>query len=120
MLEFLIVVLVAGVGFVSGYGVRELISRRKRRSPLPVHAPEVHAPHAWRPRPRRDDTGGDADAILAANDDISARSRHRASGLQQADLTTPPDELDCAVRDLLGELSRRIANPSETPQRRRQ
>jgi hypothetical protein len=30
MLELLIVVLVTGIGFVSGYGVRELISRRKR------------------------------------------------------------------------------------------
>ncbi|MGY4154742.1 hypothetical protein ACVINW_000584 [Bradyrhizobium sp. USDA 4461] len=99
MLELLIVVLVAGIGFVSGYGVRALISFRKRRSP-----------------PR-----GRAPRLRAANDDISARGWSRSTGIQGADQAAPPsDELDGAVRDLLGELSRRTANPSPTPQRRRQ
>ncbi|MCC8968629.1 hypothetical protein H8A95_41735 [Bradyrhizobium sp. Pear76] len=98
MLEILIVVLVTGIGFVSGYGVRELISRRRRRSP------RVHAPR-----------------LRAANDDISARGWYRSTGTQPADQATPPsDELDGAVRDLLGELSRRTANPSSAPHRRRQ
>ncbi|WP_166298333.1 hypothetical protein [Bradyrhizobium sp. 2S1] len=98
MLELLIVVLVAGIGFASGYGVRELISRRRRRSPPRVHAPKARA----------------------ANDDISARGRYRPTGTQQADYATPPDELDGAVRDLLGELSRRTAKPPSAPHRRRQ
>ncbi|MCS3447058.1 MULTISPECIES: hypothetical protein [Bradyrhizobium] len=101
MLEFLIVVLVAGVGFVSGYGVRELISRRRRRSAPRAH---VRAPH-----------------VLAANDDSSARNWYRPTGTQPSDhAIPPPDELDGAVRDLLGELSRRTANPSPAPHRRRQ
>ena len=99
MLEFLIVVLVTGIGFVSGYGVRELISRRRRRS-----APQVHPPK-----------------VRAANDDISARGWYRPAGEQGADQATlPPDELDGAVRDLLGELGRRSARPSSAPHRRRQ
>ncbi|QOZ32245.1 hypothetical protein [Bradyrhizobium sp. CCBAU 53421] len=98
MLEFLIVVLVTGIGFAAGYGVRELISRRRRRSPRRVHAPKVRA----------------------ANDDISARGWYRPPGAQGADQATPPsDEIDGAVRDLLGELSRRNARPSSAPQRRR-
>ncbi|UGY12156.1 hypothetical protein [Bradyrhizobium septentrionale] len=97
MLELLIVVLVAGIGFASGYGVRELISRRRRRSPLRVHAPKARA----------------------ANDDISMQGRQRPTGTQQANHATPPDELDGAVRDLLGELSRRTAKPSSSAQHRR-
>lgn len=101
MLELLIVVLVAGIGFVSGYGVRELISRRRRRSAPRVH---VRAPQ-----------------VRAANDDSSARGWYRPSGTQPTDhAIPPPDELDGAVRDLLGELSRRSAKPSSAPQRRRQ
>lgn len=68
MLEFLIVVLVAGIGFVSGYGVRELISRRRRRSPLRAH---VRAPQ-----------------VRAANDDSSARGWYRPTGTQSADHAT--------------------------------
>ncbi|WP_431015070.1 hypothetical protein [Bradyrhizobium pachyrhizi] len=101
MLELLIVVLVAGIGFVSGYGVRELISRRRRRSAPRVR---VRAPQ-----------------VRAANDDSSARGWYRPTGTQGADhAIPPPDELDGAVRDLLGELSRRTANPSPAPHRRRQ
>ena len=99
MLEILIVVLVTGIGFAAGYGVRELISRRRRRS-----SPRVHAPR-----------------LRAANDDMSARGWYRPTGTQGADQATPPsDELDGAVRDLLGELGRRTANPSPAPHRRRQ
>lgn len=99
MLELLIVVLVTGIGFVSGYGVRALISRRRRRSPQRAHAPTVRA----------------------ANDDISARGWYRPTGAQRTDQATPPsDELDGAVRDLLGELGRRTAKPSSAPQRGRQ
>ncbi|UFX47113.1 hypothetical protein HAP47_0010755 [Bradyrhizobium sp. 41S5] len=115
MVEFVIVVLVIGIGFVSGYGVRELISRRKRRSPLGVHAPKVRAARHWARR-RHDD---DADALLAANDDISAGNLRQPPGTQQHGPATPPDELDGAVRDLLGELSRRTAKPSSAPRRRR-
>ncbi|MGF6312486.1 hypothetical protein ABIB82_007794 [Bradyrhizobium sp. i1.8.4] len=95
MLELLIVVLVTGIGFVSGYGVRELISRRRRRSPLRVHAPKERA----------------------TNDDISSRW---PPGTQLADHVTPPDGLDGAVRDLLGKLGRRTVTPSSAPRRRRQ
>ncbi|MGN1285585.1 MAG: hypothetical protein ACI4XG_03240 [Bradyrhizobium sp.] len=100
MLEILIVVVVTGIGFVAGYGVRELISRRRRRrSPPRVRAPRLRA----------------------ANDDMSARGWYRPTATQPADQATPPsDELDGAVRDLLGELSRRTANPSPAPHRRRQ
>lgn len=99
MLEFLIVALVAGIGFASGYGVRELISRRRRRSSPRVHATKVRA----------------------ANDDISVRGWYRPTSPQPTDQATPPsDELDGAVRDLLGELSRRTAKPSSAPHRRRQ
>ncbi|TWB87533.1 hypothetical protein FBZ93_12194 [Bradyrhizobium macuxiense] len=99
MLEILIVVVVTGIGFVAGYGVRELISRHRRRS-----SPRVRAPR-----------------LRAANDDTSARGWYRPTGTQPADQATPPsDELDGAVRDLLGELSRRTANPSPAPHRRRQ
>lgn len=99
MLELLIVVLVTGIGFASGYGVRALISRRRRRS-----SPRVHAP-----------------TVRAANDDISARGWYRPTVTQSADQATPPsDELDGAVRDLLGELGRRTTNPSSAPHRRRQ
>ena len=97
MLELLIVVLVTGIGFVSGYGVRELISRRRRRS-----LPRAHAP-----------------TVRAANDDISARGWYRPTGTQSADQATPPDELDGAVRDLLGELGRRNTKPSSASHRRR-
>ncbi|WP_244071763.1 hypothetical protein [Bradyrhizobium sp. Ce-3] len=110
MLEILIVVLVTGVGFAAGYGVRELISRRRRRP-----SPRGHAP-----RRVRDGDGGDAAALLAANDDVSARGRRWPPHTRQADHATPPDELDGAVRGLLGELSRRTANPSSAPHRRRQ
>ncbi|HEX7923538.1 MAG TPA: hypothetical protein VF583_21455 [Bradyrhizobium sp.] len=98
MLELLIVVLVTGIGFVAGYGVRELISRRRRRSQPRVHAPTVRA----------------------ANDDISARHWYRPTVTQGADQATAPDELDGAVRDLLGKLGRRNTRPSSAPQRRRQ
>ncbi|OKO67826.1 hypothetical protein [Bradyrhizobium sp. NAS96.2] len=98
MLEILIVVVVTGIGFAAGYGVRELISRRRRRSPPRVRTPRLRA----------------------ANDDVSARGWYRPTGTQPADQATPPsDELDGAVRDLLGELSRRTANPSAAPHRRR-
>lgn len=109
MLELLIVVLVTGIGFVSGYGVRELISRRRRRLPLQVRAARRQAPD--------DDT---AAALLVANDDVSVRGRRWPPHTQQADHATPPDELDGAVRDLLGELGRRTAKPSSAPHRRRQ
>ncbi|WP_050631779.1 hypothetical protein [Bradyrhizobium viridifuturi] len=99
MLEFLIVVVVTAIGFVAGYGVRELISRRRRRSPPRRHAPKLRA----------------------ANDDMSARGWYRPTGAQPADQATPPsDELDGAVRGLLGELGRRTAKPSPAPHRRRQ
>ncbi|SDF68623.1 hypothetical protein [Bradyrhizobium brasilense] len=101
MLELLIVALVAGIGFISGYGARELISRRRRRSAPRAH---VRAPQ-----------------VRAANDDSSASGWYRRTGTQPADhAIPPPDELDGAVRDLLGELSRRNANPSPAPHRRRQ
>ncbi|MBR1208204.1 MULTISPECIES: hypothetical protein [unclassified Bradyrhizobium] len=116
MLELLIVVLVTGIGFVSGYGVRELISRRRRRFPLGVHAPKVGAARHWARR-RHDD---DADALLAANDDISAGNLRQPPGTQQAGPATPPDELDGEVRDLLGELGRRTAKPPSASHRRRQ
>lgn len=90
MLELLIVVLVTGIGFVAGYGVRELISRRRRRLPRRGRAPQLRA----------------------ANDDISARGWYRTPGAQGADqATAPSDELDGAVRDLFGELGRRTAKP---------
>ncbi|WP_456814808.1 hypothetical protein [Bradyrhizobium sp. USDA 4529] len=101
MLELLIVALVAGIGFISGYGARELFSRRRRGSASRAH---VRAPQ-----------------VRAANDDSSASGWYRRAGTQHADhAIPPPDELDGAVRDLLGELSRRNAKPSSAPQRRRQ
>lgn len=118
MLELLIVVLVTGIGFVSGYGVRELISRRRRRSALRGHASKVGT--SRRQAPVGHDDAIDAEALLAANDDVSARSRRDPPGVQQADHATAPDELDGAVRDLLGELGRRTAKPSSVPHRRRQ
>ncbi|MGY3582897.1 hypothetical protein ACVIGB_008038 [Bradyrhizobium sp. USDA 4341] len=114
MLELLIVVLVTGIGFVSGYGVRALISRRRRRSPPRVHTPDVRASRG------RYGDDANADALLAANDDISAHRRRWVPRTPSADHTTPPEELDGAVRDLLGELGRRNIKPSSAPHRRRQ
>ncbi|MTV16037.1 MULTISPECIES: hypothetical protein [Bradyrhizobium] len=118
MLEFLIVVVVAGIGFISGYGVRDLISRRRRWSAPWRHAPRVRTSRR-QPSASHDDAA-DAVTLIAANDDNSARGRRWTPHAQKADHTAPPDELDGAVRELLGELGRRTARPSSTPHRRRQ
>ena len=107
MLGFLIVAVTLGLGVASGYGVRELISRRRRyrrrhggRSPQPQAAPAG-------------DLAINLDRLLvAANDDAAAarRRRQRAAGVEGSE---GPDEFDGAVRDLLSGVNRRSSQPLE-------
>ena len=109
MLGLLILLIAMGIGFGAGYGVREMISRKRRRlargeiarvqperSVTVVAAAESH-----------EDAINLERLLVAANDDISARRRQ-----QPADPDRRPDQFDGAVRDLLGELNRRPQAPS--------
>ncbi|QPF83537.1 hypothetical protein IC762_28105 [Bradyrhizobium genosp. L] len=111
MLGILIILIAMGIGFVAGYGVREMISQKRRRlargeqpKAQPQRSEAVVAPT------------GPEDAInlerllVAANDDLSSRRRQQA-----VDHNRQPDQFDGAVRDLLGELNRRPSGAPSLP-----
>jgi hypothetical protein len=113
MLGLLIIVIALGVGFASGYGVREMISRHRRRiarGDLPPAQPRRREPEALVAGAERVDAINLERLLIAANDDLSNRRRALQEGGQR--LEAQPDEFDGAVRNLLGELNRRPSAPS--------
>jgi hypothetical protein len=109
MLAYLILAVTFGLGIASGYGVRDLISRRRRhrhRRVSPRPAPEPQTTPAG-------DLAINLDGLLvAANDDVASarRRRQREQGVERSE---QPDDFDGAVRDLLSELNRRSSQPPE-------
>lgn len=111
MLAFLIVAVTFGLGIASGYGVRDLISRRRRHrnrrggvSPRPAPEPQT--------TPAGDLAINLDDLLVAANDDV-AGGRRRQQREQGVERSEQPDDFDGAVRDLLSELNRRSSQPPE-------
>jgi hypothetical protein len=135
MLEFLILAAIVGIGFGLGYGVRGLISRRRRHrhrdwpsawstrpDPKPVNPkpanPELAnlKPDSRPAEPMRDVAINLDRLLVAANDDRAGRQQPRRA--------EPPiaqeerrDEYDVAVRDLLVELNRRSSHEQTRPRR---
>jgi hypothetical protein len=134
MLDFLILAAIVGIGFGLGYGVRDLISRRRRHrhrgwpstwstrpDPKPANPksanPLANLKPDSRPAESAPDVAINLDRLLvAANDDRAGRQQPRRA--------EPPiaqeerrDEYDVAVRDLLVELNRRSSH-EQTPPRR--
>ena len=115
MLAFLILAVTFGLGFASGYRVRDLISRRRRHrhrrggvSPRPAPEPQT-APAG--------DLAINLDGLLlAANDDV-ADARRRQQHERSVERSEKPDDFDGAVRDLLSELNRRSSQPPELARR---
>jgi hypothetical protein len=111
MLAFLILAVSFGLGFASGYGVRDLISRRRRHrhrhggvSPRP--APEPQTTPAG-------DLAINLDGLLVAANDDAAGARRRQQRERSVERSEKPDDFDGAVRDLLSELNRRSSQPPE-------
>jgi hypothetical protein len=128
MLDFLILAAIVGIGFGLGYGVRDVISRRRRHGhrdwpgawstrpdPKPANPKSANPKLAnLKPDPRPAEPARDVainlDRLLvAANDDRAGRQQPRRA--------EPPDtqenrrdEYDVAVRDLLVELNRRSSH----------
>lgn len=135
MLDFLILAAIVGIGFGAGYGVRDLISRRRRQrhrdwpgswsprpDPSPANSkptnikPAKLKPEVRSPEPARDVAINLDRLLVAANDDRAGR--------QQPQWIVPPsaqenrrDEYDVAVRDLLVELNRRLSREQALPRR---
>jgi hypothetical protein len=128
MLGFLILAAMVGIGFGVGYGVRDVISRRRRHrrwpgewSPLPDPGPAKPKPTNLKPDPRPAEPIGDVainlDRLLvAANDDRAARQQPRRAEPPNT-LENRQDEYDVAVRDLLVELNRRSSHERTPPRR---
>ncbi|WP_407168967.1 hypothetical protein [Bradyrhizobium sp. ORS 111] len=118
MLGLLIILIAVGMGFCSGYAVREMESRRRRRiarGDAPAAHPQRRAPPAA--GAGRDDLMINLEGLLvAANGSFSGR-RKASRRTPQVDPRRQPDEFDGAVRDLLGELNRRPSAPSPHPVR---
>ena len=127
---FLILAAMVGIGFGVGYGVRDVISRRRRRrhrewpgvwSPRPEPGPANPKPPNLKREPGPAEPIGDVainlDRLLvAANDDRAGRQQPRRAvppGVQEK----RRDEYDVAVRDLLVELNRRSSLEQALPQR---
>jgi hypothetical protein len=123
MLAFLILAVTFGLGFASGYQVRDLISRRRRQrhwrgGVLPRPAPQ---PQTAPPGDLAINLDGDLainlDGLLvAANDDV-ADARRRQQHERSVERSEKPDDFDGAVRDLLSELNRRSSQPPEPARR---
>jgi hypothetical protein len=111
MLAFLILAVTFGLGFAAGYGVRDLISRRRRRRGGVSRKPlEPKAAPA-------DDLVMNLDGLLvAANDDV-AGTRRRQQREPSVERSEKPDDFDGAVRDLLSELNRRSSEPARRVRR---
>ncbi|WP_407150920.1 hypothetical protein [Bradyrhizobium sp. ORS 86] len=117
MLGLLIILIAIGIGFCSGYTVREMESRRRRRiarGDAPAVRPQRRAPPVA--GAGRDDLINLEGLLVAANGSFSGR-RRASRGTPQVDPRRQPDEFDGAVRDLLGELNRRPSAPSPQPVR---
>jgi hypothetical protein len=107
MLAFLIIAALFGIGFGLGYGIRDLISRRR-------HSRLQHSDLFARQTPERDKQAEDAarvfveslNRVLGAADDRIARHQH-PPGRQRVDRG---DDLEIAVRDLLVQFSRRTSH----------
>src|SRR5262245_21102380 len=103
----LILLIAMAIGFGAGYGLREMISRRRRRAARGEKAQTPWSEAAVAA------TGDDAinleGLLVAANDDITGRRRQPPTGAGQPanNQTEPDEEFDGAVRDLLGALNRR-------------
>ncbi|KWV52933.1 hypothetical protein AS156_09890 [Bradyrhizobium macuxiense] len=115
MLGLVIIFIALGIGFGSGYALREMKSRRRRRAArgdVPVVKPQRPAiPVAGA---GRDDVINLEGLLVAANDDFSGR-RQASRDARQVDPRRQPDEFDGAVRDLLGELNRRPSAQAPRP-----
>ena len=128
MLGFLILAAIVGIGFGAGYGVRDVVSRRRRHghrdwpgewSPRSDPRPANPKPPNLKPDPRPAEPIGDVainlDRLLvAANDDRAARQQPRRvepTNVQE----NRQDEYDVAVRDLLVELNRRSSHERTPP-----
>jgi len=111
MLAFLILAVTFGLGFASGYRVRDLISRRRRHR---------HRRGGPAPEPQTAPAGDLAinldGLLLAANDDV-ADARRRQQHERSVERSEKPDDFDGAVRDLLSELNRRSSQPPELARR---
>jgi hypothetical protein len=107
MLAFLILAVTFGFGIASGYGVRDLSSRRRRYR----HRHGKSSPQPDRQPAPADHLTINLDRLLvAANDDVAMRRRQHSG--QRLERREKPDDFDGAVRDLLSELNRRS---SEAP-----
>ncbi len=121
MLGLLIILVVFSIGFGTGYGVRETISRRRRRAARG----DIARAQPRRPElPTADAEGDDAinleRLLVAANDDLSGRRRGQPPRRSQQAPAMRSEEFDGAVRDLLGELNRRPSEQSSSPRRTHQ
>jgi len=131
MLAFLILAVTFGLGFASGYQVRDLISRRRRQrhrrggvSPRPAPQPQTAPPGDLAINLDGDlainfdgDLAINLDGLLvAANDDV-ADARRRQQHERSVERSEKPDDFDGAVRDLLSELNRRSSQPPELARR---
>lgn len=109
MLDFLNLAALVGISFGVGYGVRDLISRRRR------HRRRLHVwPGDWSSRPNSGPVDSKPDKQptepardIAINLDHDSAGRRRRNGGQTVQQRDQRDDLDIALRDLLGELSRR-------------
>ncbi|MBR0873481.1 hypothetical protein JQ633_24200 [Bradyrhizobium tropiciagri] len=102
----LILLIAMAIGFGVGYGVREMISRRRRRAARGERGESQRSEAAV--APAADDAINLERLLVAANDDITGRRRQSLPDAgQPVDPKTRSEEFDGAVRDLLGELNRR-------------
>jgi hypothetical protein len=111
MLAYLILAVTFGLGIASGYGVRDLISRRRRHRHRRGGVPPRPAPES-QTTPAGDLAINLDDLLVAANDDV-AGGRRRQQREQGVERSEQPDDFDGAVRDLLSELNRRSSQPPE-------
>jgi hypothetical protein len=128
MLGFLILAAIVGIGFGAGYGVRDLISRRRRHrhrdwlgewsprpdpsraNPKPANPNPPNLKREPRPAEPIGDVAIDLDRLLVAvNDDRAGRQQPRRAVPPSAQ-ENRRDEYDVAVRNLLVELSRRSSH----------
>jgi len=112
MLVLLILAVTVGLGFASGYGLRDLISRRRRRRG------GMWSRAASKPQTTpAGDLAINLDGLLVAANGHAAGPRPRQQHQRGDERSEQPDDFDGAVRDLLSELNRRSSQP-QRPARR--